>query len=94
VAQKADGHFLVADELKETLFKQESIKPPLRVDCAYLARSRQREAAGPFVLHIEEETVPSDEVEVRLAEYAMRLRERNPVGESNENALPVKLLLP
>jgi len=64
---------IFAQELKETLFKQESIKPPLRVDCAYLARSREREADGPFVLHLEEETAPNEEVEGRLVEYAILL---------------------
>src|SRR5436305_7426738 len=64
---------IFAQELKETLFKQESIKPPLRVDCVYLAGSRQRAADGPFVLHLEEETAPTEEVEGRLFEYAILL---------------------
>jgi predicted transposase YdaD len=62
-----------ADELKETFFKQESIKPPLRVDCVYLALSREREADGPFILHVEEETAPTKEVEGRLVEYAVMI---------------------
>jgi predicted transposase YdaD len=64
---------IFAQELKETLFKQESIKPPLRVDCAYLVHTRERQADGPFVLHLEEETAPNEEVEGRLAEYAIML---------------------
>src|SRR5438874_1063509 len=61
---------IFADELKESLFKQQSVKPPLRVDCAYKARSRHREQAGLFVLHVEVETAPTHEVEERLVEYA------------------------
>jgi hypothetical protein len=68
---------LFAEELKETLFKQESINPPLRVDCVYLAGSRERQADGPFVLHVEEEMAPSQEVEERLAEYALLLYRRH-----------------
>src|SRR5947209_889570 len=68
---------IFAQELKETLFKQESIKPPLRVACAYLARSREREADGPFVLHLEEETAPNEEVEGRLVEYAILLHRKH-----------------
>ena len=67
----------IVRELKESLFKQNSVKPPLRVDAAYLARSRTSEQEDRFVLHIEVETAPSPDVEERLLEYASMLHHKH-----------------
>jgi predicted transposase YdaD len=76
---------IFAEELKESLFKQNTLKPPLRVDCAYKVRSRQREQVGVFVLHVEVETAPTPKIPVRLWEYAAMLH--------NKYDLPVLQLL-
>jgi hypothetical protein len=76
---------IFAEELKESLFKQNTVKPPLRVDCAYKARSRQREQVGVFVLHVEVETAPTPKIPARLWEYAAMLH--------NKYDLPVLQLL-
>jgi predicted transposase YdaD len=67
----------IVRELKESLFKQNSVKPPLRVDAAYLAQSRTSGQGGRFVLHIEVETAPSPDVEERLLEYASMLHHKH-----------------
>jgi hypothetical protein len=61
---------IFAQELKESLFKQDTIKPALRVDCAYYIRSRQRELAGNVVGHVEFEATPTSDISARLYEYA------------------------
>ncbi len=40
-------------ELKESLFKQNSVKPPLRADAVYLVLSQTPEPGGWFVVHVE-----------------------------------------
>ncbi len=61
---------IVVRELKESLFKQNSVKPPLRADAVYLVLSQTPEQEGRFVVHVEVETAPSPDVEERLLEYA------------------------
>jgi hypothetical protein len=58
---------LFAQELKESLSKQDTIKPVLRVDCVYLIhrRSRQKSEVG----HVEFETAPGKNIGTRLLEY-------------------------
>ncbi len=57
-----------AQELREGLLKQDTIKPALRVDCAYLVHN-QEQGTEPYVAHIEFETAPTLEIEARLLEY-------------------------
>src|SRR6266581_3752920 len=57
-----------AQELREGLLKQDTIKPALRVDCAYLVHNPEL-GTEPFVAHIEFETAPTPEIEARLLEY-------------------------
>src|SRR5712692_6217201 len=57
-----------AQELKEGLLKQDTIKPALRVDCAYMVHNREQ-GTEPFVAHVEFETAPTSEIEARLLEY-------------------------
>src|SRR5436309_8366812 len=61
---------IFAQELKESLFKQDTIEPGLRVDCAYNMLSRDREEAGIVVGHVEIESAPTAEIVARLFEYA------------------------
>jgi len=58
-----------AQELKEALLKQDTIKPALRVDCAYMTRNRGEASTEAYVTHIEFETAPTLEIEARLLEY-------------------------
>lgn len=62
---------LLAYELKESVFKRETVKPALRVDCAYVVRSRKygQERIRTYIVHIEFETAPTSEIEKRLFEY-------------------------
>jgi len=64
---------IFAQELKESLFKQDTIKPALRVDCAFYIRSRLRELAGIVIGHVEFETAPTSNIGARLFEYAAML---------------------
>jgi predicted transposase YdaD len=61
---------IFAQELKESLFKQDTIEPGLRVDCAYHMLSRDREEAGIVVGHVEIESAPTADIVARLFEYA------------------------
>ena len=67
----------VVRELKESLFKQNSVKPPLRVDAAYLVQSRTPGEIDRFVAHTEVETALSADVEERLLEYASMLHHKH-----------------
>jgi hypothetical protein len=67
----------VVRELKESLFKQNSVKPPLLVDVAYLVLSQTPEPGEWFVVHVEVETAPSSDVEERLLEYASMLHHKH-----------------
>jgi hypothetical protein len=70
---------LSAQEVKESLFKRETVKPALRVDCAYAMRSRQhgQEQIRNFLGHMEFETAPTVEIEDRLFEYYALLRRKH-----------------
>src|SRR5436305_5779390 len=68
---------IVVRELKESLFKQNSVKPPLRADAVYLVLSHTPEPGGWFVVHVEVETAPSSDVEERLLEYAGMLHHKH-----------------
>jgi len=59
---------LSAYELKESLFKRETVKPALRVDCAYAVQSRKY-GHKRIRTHIEFETAPTSDIEKRLFEY-------------------------
>jgi hypothetical protein len=61
---------LWAQELKESVFKRETVKPGLRVDCAYAMRSRKsgQQQVRSYVGQMEFETAPTLEIEDRLLE--------------------------
>ena len=67
----------IVRELKESLFKQNSVKPPLRADAVYLVLSQTPEPGGWFVVHVEVETAPLPDVEERLLEYASMLHHKH-----------------
>lgn len=60
-----------ASELKESLFKQDVIKPALRVDCLYdmMSRKSQQEPVRSYVGHVELETAPAEEISRRMLDY-------------------------
>jgi hypothetical protein len=62
---------LSAQEVKESLFKRETIKTALRVDCVYAMQSRKHghQQIRTFLGHMEFETAPTDEIVGRLFEY-------------------------
>jgi len=62
---------LSAHEVKESLFKRETIKTALRVDCAYSMQSRKpgQQRIRTFLGHTEFETAPTDDIIGRLLEY-------------------------
>ncbi len=70
---------LSAYELKESLFKRETVKPALRVDCAYVVRSRKygQERIRTYIVHIEFETAPTSDIEKRLFEYYALLQRKH-----------------
>src|SRR5438876_1455793 len=70
---------LSANEVKESIFKREMVKPALRVDCAYAIRSRKTEQ-GPInneIVHMEFETAPTLDMGERMSEYRVLLRRKH-----------------
>src|SRR5947199_2221435 len=65
-----DEEVLSAQEVKESLFKRETIKTALRVDCVYAMQSRKHghQQIRTFLGHMEFETAPTDEIVGRLLE--------------------------
>jgi hypothetical protein len=62
---------LFFQEVKESLFKRETIKTALRVDCVYLVHSRKHghQRIRVFLVHLEFETAPTEKIVGRLFEY-------------------------
>jgi hypothetical protein len=62
---------LSAQEVKESLFKRETIKTALRVDGVYAMQSRKhgQQRIRSFLGHMEFETAPTNEIICRLLEY-------------------------
>jgi hypothetical protein len=76
---------LWAQELRESLFKQDVVKPALRVDCLYDMMSRKSEQ-GPlrrYIGHVELETAPTEEIGKRMLDYRSTLHRKHnrPIGQ-------------
>jgi hypothetical protein len=74
-----DEEVLFAQEVKESLFKRETVQPALRVDCAYAMQSCKhgQERIRTFLGHTEFETAPTFDIEDRLFEYYALLRRKH-----------------
>lgn len=78
-----DEQIIAVQELKESLLKEGTVEPALRADCVYLITCVRDGRIGQYVVNVEFETAPTNEIEVRLLAYLILLclRHKKPVKQ-------------